>query len=309
MMVHTVSSHAEIVVACANQLGESPLWCPSEGVLWWLDIGRPALYRLGPCGSVDQWPLPKPAGCLTLRKEGGLLLAFRSGIALLDAPGGEPRWVDVEGLTLGDDRFNDGKCDRAGRFWLATLDRRMQDAIGVLYRFDKPGRCFPMDKGFALSNGIGWSPDNRTLYFADTVSRSIYAYDYDLAAGEISRRRLFAQSSVGPGGPDGLTVDAEGGVWSAQFGRGCLHRYDPDGGLERTVELPVSQPTSVMFGGPLLDTLYITSATVGLDAQQLHREPMAGALLSVQPGVKGMPEARFASADAAHRSQTEFVHG
>lgn len=308
-MAPVLTCEVDVAVACANQLGESPIWSAAEGGLWWLDIGDPGLWRLGVDGQVERWPLPKPAGCLALRDDGGLLLAFRSQIALLDSPDASPRWIDAEGLALGDDRFNDGKCDRAGRFWVGTMDRRMRDPVGRLYRFDGPGRCEPMASGFTLSNGIGWSPDSQTMYFADTVSQQIHAFDYDLAAGQISRQRVFVQGTAGPGGPDGLTVDADGGVWSAWFGRGCLHRHDPQGRLERSIKLPVSQPTSVMFGGPGLGTLYVTTATVGMDERQRAHEPLAGSLLRVHPGVVGLPEPRIASPAAAMALPSESLHG
>ncbi|WP_161567750.1 SMP-30/gluconolactonase/LRE family protein [Pigmentiphaga sp. H8] len=276
-------------------MGESPLWCPVEQVLWWLDIGNPTLWRLDRNGTVDNWRLPKPAGCLTLLREGGLALAFRSGLATLDTPGGTPQWRVPDGLALGEDRFNDGKCDRAGRFWVGTMDRRMRDPVGALYRFDGIGRCTRMASGFVLSNGVGWSPDDRTLYFADTALLRIHAFDYDLAGGSLARPRTLHQFAPGPGGPDGLTVDQDGGIWVALFGRGCLHRYDPHGRLDYVIELPVSQPTSVMFGGDSLDILYVTSATVGLDAAALAREPLAGSLLTVRPGIRGLSEPRFVS--------------
>lgn len=284
----------DVAHACSNHLGESPLWCPIEQALWWLDIGNPALWRLDHDGTVRSWPLPKPAGCLALLREGGLALAFRSGLATLEAPGAALCWHEPAGLALGEDRFNDGKCDRAGRFWAGTMDRKMRAPVGALYRFDRIGRCTRMAHGFVLSNGIGWSPDDHTLYFADTVLQRIHAFDYGLADGSLSRPRTFHQFAPGPGGPDGLTVDQDGGVWVALFGRGCLHRYDAGGRLDCVVELPVSQPTSVMFGGAALDTLYVTSATVGLDAAALQREPLAGALLALRPGVRGLAEPRFA---------------
>jgi sugar lactone lactonase YvrE len=278
---------AECVVDCANELGEGALWCPLEQRLWWIDIQKPTLWRWQPGGAVQHWPLPKPPGSFALRKDGGFLFAFRSGLATLDKPGAEVKWLP--GLEPGDERFNDGKCDRAGRFWAGTMDRKLGSAIGRLYRVAPDFKLEAMDRGFTISNGIGWSPDDRTMYFTDTPSRCIYRYDFDAASGTIANRRVFVEVDPGHGGPDGMTVDSQGCVWSAQFDRWCVNRYDPDGKLERSVRLPVQRPTTCMFGGPNLDTLYVTSAAMGLAGQE-----NAGGLFALDPGVRGLPEPRFA---------------
>lgn len=286
----------ERAVDCRNTLGEGPLWCPRERLLWWVDISAPALWRFDPgSGVATHWPLPKLVGSLCLRRDGGFLIAFRSGLATLERPDGTVRFIDVPDVDFNVLRFNDGKTDRAGRFWVGAMDRKLSAPIGGLYRIDANVRPVCVDRGFVtISNGIGWSPDDRTMYFTDTPSRRIYAYDFDPTSGFVANRRVFAEVEVGHGGPDGLTVDAEGGVWSVQFDRWCLHRYAPDGRLERVVRLPVQRPTSVMFGGPALTTLYITTATMDLDADTLARQPLAGAVLAFEPGMKGLPEARFA---------------
>lgn len=278
---------AECVVDCANELGEGALWCPLEQRLWWIDIQKPTLWRWQPGGAVQHWPLPKPPGSFALRKDGGFLFAFRSGLATLDKPGAEVKWLP--GLEPGDERFNDGKCDRAGRFWAGTMDRKLGSPICRLYRVGTDFKVEPMDRGFTISNGIGWSPDNRTMYFTDTPSRRIYRYDFDAASGTIANRRVFVEVDPGHGGPDGMTVDSQGCVWSAQFDRWCVNRYDSDGKLERSVRLPVQRPTTCMFGGPNLDTLYVTSAAMGLAGQE-----NAGGLFALDPGVRGLPEPRFA---------------
>ena len=286
---------ATCAVDCKNVLGEGAVWCPAERVLWWIDISAPSLWRLDPrADRVDHWPLPKPPGSLALRKGGGFLFAFRNGFATLDEPGGELRWLELPDLELGDERFNDGKADRAGRFWTGTLDRRLGAAIGRLYRLDPGFRVTAMDRGFTISNGIGWSPDDRTMYFTDTPSRRIYRYDFDAASGGIANRRVFVEADPGHGGPDGMTVDAAGFVWSAQFDRWCVHRYAPDGRLDRSVRLPVQRPTTCMFGGPDFATLYVTSARMGLDDDALAAQPQAGGVFALVPSVRGLPEPRFA---------------
>ena len=282
-------------VDCKNVLGEGAVWCPREQLLWWIDISNPSLWRLDPRTSrVDHWPLPKPPGSFALRQSGGFLFAFRTGFATLDAPGGALMWLDVPGLVLGDERFNDGKVDRAGRFWTGTLDRKLGSAIGQLYRVEAGFRVTAMDRGFTISNGIGWSPDDRTMYSTDTPSRRIYRYDFDPATGAISNRRVFVEAEPGHGGPDGMTVDAEGFVWSAQFDRWAIHRYAPDGRLDRAVRLPVQRPTTCMFGGPNLATLYVTSASMDLAGDALAAQPQAGGVFALDVGVRGLPEPRFA---------------
>jgi len=290
-----VQAQATCAVDCKNVLGEGAVWCPLERLLWWIDISSPSLWRLDPrTARVDHWPLPKPPGSFALRKTGGFLFAFRNGFATLDKPGGELAWLEVPGLNLGDERFNDGKVDRAGRFWAGTLDRRLGNAIGQLYRLEPGLRVTAMDRGFTISNGIGWSPDDRTMYFTDTPSRRIYRYDFDAATGAIANRRVFVEADPGHGGPDGMTVDGEGFVWSAQFDRWCIHRYAPDGRLDRVVRLPVQRPTTCMFGGPELATLYATSARMDLAEDALAAQPQAGGVFALDVGVRGLPEPRFA---------------
>jgi sugar lactone lactonase YvrE len=282
-------------VDCKNVLGEGAVWCPLERLLWWIDISNPTLWRFDPrMARIDHWPLPKPPGSFALRKGGGFLFAFRNGFATLAAPGGELQWLEPAGLALGDERFNDGKVDRAGRFWAGTLDRRLGNAIGQLYRVEPGFRVTAMDRGFTISNGIGWSPDDRTMYFTDTPSRRIYRYAFDPAAGSVANRRVFVEAAPGHGGPDGMTVDAEGFVWSAQFDRWCIHRYAPDGRLDRAVRLPIQRPTTCMFGGPDLATLYVTSARMDLADDALAAQPHAGGVFALDVGVSGLPEPRFA---------------
>jgi len=287
------AAQATCVVDCRNVLGEGALWCPCEERLWWIDISNPMLWSWqSRTGSLQSWRLPKPAGSFALRERGGFLFAFRSGFATLEAPGGGLAWLAPEGLSLGDERFNDGKVDRAGRFWAGTLDRKLGSTVGKLYCMAN-GAVSIVDRGFTISNGIGWSPDNRVMYFTDTPSRRIYRYDFNLSSGAATNRRVFVEVEPGHGGPDGMTVDAAGFVWSAQFDRWCVNRYAPDGRLERSIRLPVQRPTTCMFGGPDLTTLYVTSARMDLSAAQLVEQPLAGGVFALDPGVRGLPEPRY----------------
>ena len=284
-----------LVADAKNMLGEGPMWCPQEQALWWIDVQTPSLWRLDAAsGRVQSWPLPKPPGSFALVEGGGLLIAFRSRLAALAQPGGELRWIDLPGLSLSDERFNDGKVDRLGRFWVGTMDRALTQPIGRLYRIGDRGDIEAIDAGFPLSNGIGWSPDNRTMYFAETYEGRIYRYDFDLDTGHASNREVFVQLPPGPGGhPDGLTVDAQGGVWCALFEGGRVNRYRPNGELDRSLVTPVSRPTSCIFGGPDLRTLFITSARHGLDAEAQAREPDAGGVFALDVSEQGIPEPRM----------------
>jgi sugar lactone lactonase YvrE len=192
-----------------------------------------------------------------------------------------------------ENRFNDGKTDRQGRFWAGSMHDPETLPTGSLYRLDGDLSCHQMADGLVISNALCWSPDGRTMYHADTARRVVWAWACDPASGDIAGRRPFVEIAAADGAPDGATVDAEGCVWLAHWGGWRLSRFDPDGRLERVVRLPVQQPTCPAFGGPGLDVLYVTSASIGLSAAERARQPWAGAVLALDPGVRGLPEARF----------------
>jgi len=282
-------------VAARNTLGEGPVWCPREQALYWVDIEKSSLQRFDPqSGAVRRWVLPERIGSFALRENGGAVLALASGFAFFDLETGALERLTAPEKDNPRNRFNDGKCDRAGRFWAGTMDDRLSQHTGALYCLDPLLSCRRVESGIGIPNSIAWSPDDRVFYFADTMDRVIYAYDFDRAAGMIANRRIFCTMEGQAGAPDGSTVDAEGCLWNAQWDGWRVVRYDPEGRVERIVELPVQKPTSCMFGGPGLATLYVTSAIWDLDEQALARQPLAGALLAMDVGVRGLPEPRFA---------------
>jgi sugar lactone lactonase YvrE len=283
------------VVPAGNKLGEGPVWCPREQALYWVDIERSCLQRFHPeSGAVRRWQLPERIGSLALREVGGAVLALASGFAFFDFASGAIQRLAAPEKDNPRNRFNDGKCDRAGRFWAGTMDDRLSEHTGALYRLD-PNLSFDrMATGIGIPNSIAWSPDDRVFYFADTMDRIIYAYDFDRDSGAIANRRVFCTFEDQPGNPDGSTVDAEGCLWNAQWDGWRVVRYDPRGRVERIVALPVQKPTSCMFGGPDLATLYVTSAIWDLDEAALARQPLAGHLLAVEVGIRGLQEPRFA---------------
>jgi L-arabinonolactonase len=288
------SVQVDCVLAASALLGESPVWCQIEKVLYWVDIKRPAIHRFDPTtGACQTWPMAEDVGCIALRRRGGGIVALRSSLASINFCTGEVCRLPGPTLETPDIRFNDGRCDRRGRFWVGTLHEQRHAGTAALFRFDPDGRCSQMISGVTVSNGIAWSPDNLTMYFADSWARTIFSFDFDLDNGTPHNRRVFAELPPAYGVPDGATVDSEGFVWSANFDGGCLTRYAPDGSIDRLIPMPVQRPTSCAFGGEDLSILYVTSASLNLTDKQRVAAPLAGSLFAVDAGVKGLPEPRF----------------
>jgi len=275
-------------------LGEGALWDVTEQALYWVDIKGRRVHRYDPAGGgTAQWPVAEDVGSLALRTGGGLVLALRSGFHFLEpATGRTIRVASPEPDRL-ENRFNDGKTDRQGRFWAGSMHDPETAPTGALYRLDADLGCRRMIDGIVCSNALCWSPDGRTMYHADTLARVVWAWDFDPDRGEIAHRRTFRQVPEDEGAPDGATVDAEGCVWIAHWNGWRVTRYDPTGRVVRVVRLPVQRPTCPAFGGVDLDVLYVTSASIGLSAEERARQPWAGGLLALDPGVRGLAEARF----------------
>jgi L-arabinonolactonase len=285
-------SEPRLVQAANAILGEGPSWDSDRGLLYWVDIKRPAVFRFDPArGQTGLWPMPSAVGFVApTRFAERLVFADVSGFGFLDLQtGGISRIGQLTGEAPGN-RFNDGKVDRAGRVWAGTIDDQCVKPSGILYRLDIDGRVHQMASGFICSNGLGWSPDNRKMYFTDSMVRTIWVYDFDLESGSLGTRRVFAKLSPDDGVPDGLAVDSEGYVWSAIWDGWRLIRYAPDGSIDTEVRMPIQRPSSCMFGGPDLKTLYITSACVELSWTSLQRGPLAGGLFSLSCRAPGLPE-------------------
>jgi sugar lactone lactonase YvrE len=275
-------------------LGEGPLWDPEDRVLYWVDIKGRAVHRFDPAtGRDSRWAVPDVVGSLARREAGGLVVALRTGFHFLDLDTGALTPVAQPEPERPENRFNDGKPDRRGRFWAGSMHDPETRPTGALYRLDHDGACRRMIDGIVCSNALCWSPDGRTMYHADTLRRVVWAWDSDPERGEIANRRVFIELSGNEGAPDGATVDAEGFVWLAHWNGWCVTRHDPTGRTERTVRLPVQRPTCPAFGGPGLDVLYVTSASIGLSAEALAAQPWAGGVLALDPGARGLPEVRF----------------
>ena len=289
-----MTNDVRCVLDGTDQLGESPVWSVPEQTLYWVDIvGRAARAYSPSTGRRHDWSLPSEIGALALRSTGGALVALRSGFAALDFGTGAVTAVCDPEPDLPENLFNDGACDRAGRFWAGSLHQDEIEPLGSLYRLEADLTCTRMLSDLVVANGIGWSPDNRTMYFIDSGQHAVFAFDFDLDCGEIGQRRTFAEVDERDGVPDGLTVDSEGYVWVALWDGGAIRRYAPDGSLVEVIRLPVPRPTSCAFGGPDLTTLFITTARDGLTGRQLEEAPLSGSLLALDTAVRGIAEPTF----------------
>jgi sugar lactone lactonase YvrE len=279
-----------VLAAVRAELGEGPVWDSDRDELLWVDIDRGVVHRRAHCGSDLTMDVGQPVGCAVPRAGGGLALALRDGFALVPPDGDAPELVVPVESGRRDTRMNDGACDTRGRFWAGTMSLGGGDSrTAALYRLDPDLRVRRILPGISVSNGIGWSPDDSTLYHVDSPRRRIDVYDFDPDAGTIARRRAAIPIAAELGMPDGLTVDAEGGIWVALWGGGTVARLSQEGVLEDRIELPASRVTSCCFGGAGLATLYVTTASKGA-----AHEPLAGSVFSCRPGVRGLPATPFA---------------
>jgi sugar lactone lactonase YvrE len=284
---------AVCVLEARAELGECPVWDERSQALYFVDIEAPALFRLDPAtGAVRRWDMPAKIGSLALDESGsGAVLALASGFARFDFATGAlaPLANPLAGTV--DLRFNDGAADPAGRFWAGTMHLSTRHPAGKVYCLDG-GEAHAVYDGFFVPNGLAWNPEGTRFYINDSP-RAMFVAEFDAAAGRAGPPYVFADVSAAPGYPDGMAIDEEGFLWNARWDGAGLARFAPDGRLDRFVPLPVSRPTSCAFGGPGLDRLYVTSARKKLDAATLAREPLAGAVFAVDPGVKGLPARRW----------------
>jgi sugar lactone lactonase YvrE len=284
---------ARVALAAGDELGEGPSWQPDDGRLSWVDINRGLLRRWRPDDDGrETLELGAPVSFAVARQGGGWAIGRRDRIALIGRDGQESSLMQIPDPPT-DTRFNDGKCDAAGRLWAGTMSTVRRPGDGSLYRVDPDGEAVEVISSTTISNGLGWSPDNALFYFVDSTTQTIDVFDFDVTSGRIANRRPWVEVDPRHGLPDGLTVDEEGGVWLCLFGGGCVRRYDREGRLDTVVQLPVSNPTSPAFGGPNLDRLYVTTARHRLTPKQLGEEALAGGIFKIAAGVRGLPGNRF----------------
>ena len=299
-----MTDEAVCVLDCGDHLGEGALWDEREGVLWWVDVPMPSrLHRLDPAtGRHDEWAMPEMIMSLAVREQGGLLIASHHGLNTFDPAEGRLVRVLEPEADKPRNRSNDGGTDPRGRFWFGTMQNNLAEdasaipiteSSGAIYRVDPDLTVTRMAEGIGIANTFAWSPDGTRLYFADTLTGWIFVYDFDPEAGKLGERRNFARADD-LGYPDGSTIDAEGYLWNARWGGGCVARFSPDGAIDRIVKVPADKVTSCAFGGPDLDILYITTARYEATEDDRRRQPQAGGLFAVRPSVRGLPRARFA---------------
>lgn len=291
---------AELIVDARNAVGECPVWVGEENALYWVDIPAGGLQRWSAdTGQVSAWKTPEMLACIARHADGNWVAGMESGFFQL-RPHNDGS-LDSEPLagidhSRPDMRLNDGRCDRQGRFWAGSmvLDMGANAAEGRLYRYSA-GQRGPVDaqlSGLIVPNGLGFSPDGRTMYLSDShpAAQQIWAFDYDIDSGTPSNRRLFVDMNHYAGRPDGAAVDAEGCYWICANDAGLIHRFTPDGRLDRSLAVPVKKPSMCAFGGSRLDTLFVTSIRPADDHDD---QSLAGGVFALNPGVKGLPEPLF----------------
>jgi sugar lactone lactonase YvrE len=293
-MSATAQPRVRVALHAADQLGEAPFWDDRTGELLRVDITGGLVHAWSPArGEARAYAVDGEVGAVVPRADApGWVLAVGHRIVLRD--GGEERVLAAVEEDLDDNRFNDCKCDPQGRLWAGTMSKQRTPGTAALYRLVAGGDLERVIDGTTISNGLGWSPSGDRMYFVDSTTQCIDVLDFDGATGAVADRRPFTAIDPNDGLPDGLTVDAEGGVWICLFGGAAIHRYASDGALDAAIALPTTNPTSAAFGGCDLATLHITTARHRLPADRLAAEPLAGALLALTPGVRGLPGNRFA---------------
>jgi len=289
----TTESDVRCVADVHAVLGEGPVWVSREAALYWVDIKGRKIFRLDQQGKVSEWATPFRVGSLAPRASGDFIAGTDQGIAAIDLEAGQFEIVDHPEAHLPDNRFNDGKVDRRGRFWIGSMDDTERDASGTLYRIDPDLRATRIDEGHKVTNGPAFSPSGALMYHNDSARRVTYVFDLD-DAGNAANRRVFATYGEEEGYPDGMTVDADGCLWIAFWDGWCVRRYSPAAECLARIALPVARPTSCAFGGTNLEHLHITSASIGLDQAALAAQPQAGGLFMATPGARGVPEIPFA---------------
>lgn len=284
-------------------LGESPVWDTRGQSLYWVDSKAPSVRRLHPAsGEMRHWNVSEDIGSIALADGGRLMMALESGFHVLELETGETTLLAPVRHAASHMRMNDGRCDRQGRFVAGSLVHGRKDADGAIYRLDGELRVDVLQRGITIANSICFSPAGDRMYFADSLSGIVQVCEYDEVNGHVGPARQFVDTRPLGSGPDGATVDAEGGVWVALVLAGRVARFMPDGTPDRVLQLPVQYPTCPCFGGSDLDVLYVTSIS---DSRNLLRSdhPDAGALVEVRGlGVRGLPEARFAEGAHARTS-------
>jgi sugar lactone lactonase YvrE len=286
----------ELIVDAHAVIGEGPWWDARAQLLYWIDIKGRRLHVFEPgLGADRSVELGKRPGTVVGRESGGLLMAMEDGFSFVDPRSGATTSIGDPEADKPGNRFNDGKCDSAGRFWAGSMDDAEKENTGAFYRLGADLACERVFGGVGISNGLAWSPDDRTMYYIDTPTRRIDAFDFDAESGGLSNRRPAFELPHDMGFPDGMTIDDEGMLWIALWMGWGVGRWNPRSGrLLEKVALPVARVSSCAFGGPALDRLYITTASVGLSPDEARLQPHAGGFFVCEPGLTGAASVPFA---------------
>jgi len=285
---------AELVVDCKNHHGEGVVWNSADQRIWWTDIEGRSIWSFKPgTGEHAQYDLDDRVCCFAPRRSGGLIVGFADRISLFDLDSRQEQIIERFEPDNPATRVNDGCTDRQGRLVVGGMNEANGAADSSVYRVDADLSVNEIISGVACANSTCFSPDGKTLFFADTPDNEIVAYDYNDQSGTVSNRRVHCSFTSEPGLPDGSCVDAEGGVWNAEWEGRRVVRINREGVIDQIIEVPVWKPTCCAFGGPELDTLYITTSRFLSDEQAIANEPLSGGLFAVKPGPRGVLDAPF----------------
>jgi sugar lactone lactonase YvrE len=292
-MVNKLQYLLHNVLEARARLGEGPMWDSTQNLLYWVDIYNHRVHQFHPAtGKSSFFDVGDVVGAIATAGKDRLIMALRHHLAFLNTQTGVVTPIlEIEGNLL-DNRFNDGKCDPQGRFWFGSTCS-LEKPQASLYRYDNDGSLHIMETELTISNGLGWSPDQKTFYLTDSPQQKIYAYDFNSVTGNITNRRIFIDLTHESFYPDGLTIDIEGHIWSAMWDGWCVIRFNPKGEEILRIKLPVQVPTSCTFGGENLQTLYITTASVGLSQAEIEKSFYSGDLFALQTDVTGLPSNNF----------------
>lgn len=279
-----------LLLAAQTELGECPVWDAKRNTLFFMDIIGKELHAYDWTSGEDRvLPLPALGGAIALSHSGRLIAGLQNGIYMIEPRSGDLEFIIDPEPGRPDHRLNEGKCDPQGRFWVVSISTVGRFPTGCLYRLENDGRIIRVLDRISVPNSLAWQPDGQHMLFTDSVTKQIWRFRYDPETGDIDRREVFIDVGDYTGIPDGIAVDAEGGLWIAEFGGGAVHHYSAQGKLVETVLLPATQVTSCVFAGPELDQLVIITAKRLLDAAARRSQPHSGDLFVIKPGVRGFP--------------------
>jgi sugar lactone lactonase YvrE len=281
------------ILEARARLGECPMWDSNNKLLYWVDIFNHRVHQFNPATGKDLFfDVGDVVGAIATAGKDRLIMVLRRHLAFLNTNTGEVTPILEIEVNLPNNRLNDGKCDAQGRFWFGSMCTS-EKPHASLYRYDADGSLRMMETGLTISNGLGWSPDQKTFYLSDSPHQKIYAYDFNSVTGSIINRRVFVDLTDESFYPDGLTIDSQGNIWSAMWDGWCVIRFNPQGEEILRINLPVQLPTSCTFGGEDLQTLYITTASVGLSQGEIEKSFYSGDLFALQTDVRGLPSYDF----------------